>query len=119
MDDVSEPFDLDFRPPQLSGTNSRGASLVASPSPSLNNERSGLPLLQLDDWNPDVAYSEHPHSCIYYSLEWKLQLRKGRLSMIPNDTERNLVPAPGAFWGTILEAKAERLRSTETENPAG
>jgi hypothetical protein len=37
--------DLDFRTPQLSGINSRGASFVASPSPSPSGQRPRLPLL--------------------------------------------------------------------------
>ncbi|GKU08978.1 unnamed protein product, partial [Fusarium langsethiae] len=117
MDDDSQPFDptqwdhhdLDFRTPQLSGINSRPASSFASLSPSPSSQRPRLPLLQLDDWDPDSAYDESPPTCIHYSIEWKLQLRKGRLAKLTNDTEQNLVLAPGAFWGTILEAKVERL----------
>ncbi|PTD03466.1 hypothetical protein FCULG_00012778 [Fusarium culmorum] len=122
MDDDSQPFDptqwdhhdLDFRTPQLSGTNSRGASFVASPSPSPSGQRPRLPLLQLDDWDPDSAYDESPPTCIHYSIEWKLQLRKGRLSKLTNDTEQNLVLAPGAFWSTTLETKVERLLGQKT-----
>ncbi|VTO92628.1 unnamed protein product [Fusarium graminearum] len=118
MDDDSQPFDptqwdhqdLDFRTPQLSGINSRRASL--SPSPSSQSPR--FPLLQLGDWDPDSAYDESPPSCIHYSIEWKLQLRKGRLAKLTNDTEQNLVLAPGAFWGMILEAKVERLLRQKT-----
>ncbi|KAH6977824.1 hypothetical protein EDB82DRAFT_567456 [Fusarium venenatum] len=122
MDDDSQPFDptqwdhhdFDFRTPQLPGTNSRGASSFASLSPSPSSQRPRLPLLQLDDWDPDSAYDESPPTCIHYSIEWKLQLRKGRLSKLTNDTEQNLVLAPGAFWGTILEARVERLLKQKT-----
>lgn len=122
MDVDSQPFDptqwdhqdLDFRTPQLSGINSRRASSFASLSPSPSSQRPSLPLLQLDDWDPDSAYDESPPSCIHYSIEWKLQLRKGRLAKLTNDTEQNLVLAPGAFWGSILEAKVERLLRQKT-----
>jgi hypothetical protein len=55
--------DLDFRTPQLSGIDSRGVSLTdLSPSPSYQRPR--LPLLQLDDWDPDDTYDESPPTCV-------------------------------------------------------
>ncbi|KAM0539656.1 hypothetical protein ACHAO7_011967 [Fusarium culmorum] len=122
MEDDSQLLDLtqwdynnlDFCTPQLSGINSRGASFVASPSPSPSGQRPRLPLLQLDDWDPDGAYDESPPTCVHYSIEWKLQLRKGRLSKLTNDTEQNLVLAPGAFWETTLEAKVDKLLKQKT-----
>ncbi|KAH7459850.1 hypothetical protein FOMA001_g19857 [Fusarium oxysporum f. sp. matthiolae] len=105
--------DLDFRTPQLSGINSRGVSL-ADPSPLPGYQRPRLPLLQLDDWDPDGTYDESPPTCVHYSIEWKLQLRKGRLSKLTNDTEQNLVLAPGAFWETTFEAKVDKLLKQKT-----
>ena len=111
MEDNSQPFDptqwdyndLDLRTPQLSGINSRAVSLAdPSPLPS-QHQRSRLPLLQLDDWDPDDTYDECPPTCVHYSIEWKLQLRKGRLSKLTNNTEQNLVLAPGALWETTLK----------------
>ncbi|GKU08433.1 unnamed protein product [Fusarium langsethiae] len=122
MEDDSQPFDptqwdyddLDFRRPQLSGTNSRSISLAdPSPSPS-QHQRYKLPLLQLDEWDPDGIYDESPPTSVHYSIEWKLQLRKGRLSKLTNDTEQNLVLAPGAFWDTTLEDKVNRLLRQKT-----
>ncbi|KAL5583778.1 hypothetical protein FOVSG1_015129 [Fusarium oxysporum f. sp. vasinfectum] len=81
--------DLDFRTPQL------------------------LPLLQLDDLDPDGTYDESP-TCVHYSIEWKLQLRKGRLSKLTNNTEQNRVLAPGAFWDTTLKGKVEKLLKQKT-----
>ncbi|KAH7201201.1 hypothetical protein DER44DRAFT_841709 [Fusarium oxysporum] len=113
MEDDSQPFDptqwdyddLDFRTPQLSGINTRGVSLGdPSPSPS-QHQIPRLPLLQLDDWDPDDTYHESPPTCVHYSIEWKLQLRKGRLSKLTNDTEQDRVLAPGAFWDTTLKDK--------------
>ncbi|KAF9765082.1 hypothetical protein IL306_002693 [Fusarium sp. DS 682] len=95
--------DLDFCTPQLSGIDSRGVS----PSPS--GQRPMLPLLQLDDWDPDDTYDESPPTCVHYSIEWKLQLRKGRLSKLTNDTEQNLVLAPAAYWDLTLKDKVDKL----------
>ncbi|SPJ72411.1 uncharacterized protein FTOL_02139 [Fusarium torulosum] len=106
--------DLDFRTPQLSGINSRGATSFTSLSPSPSGQRPRLPLLQLDDWDPDSAYDESPPTCIHYSIEWKLQLRKGRLSKLTNDTEQDRVLAPGAFWDTTLKDKVDRLLRQKT-----
>ncbi|KAM0363090.1 hypothetical protein ACHAO7_011404 [Fusarium culmorum] len=121
MEDDSQPFDptqwdytdLDFRTPQLSGIDSRGISF-ASVSPSPSGQRPRLPLLQLDDWDPDGAYDESPPICVHYLIEWKLQLRKGRLSKLTNDTEQNLVLAPGALWETTLKDKVDRLLRQKT-----
>ncbi|VTO81326.1 unnamed protein product [Fusarium graminearum] len=122
MEDDSQPFDptqwdyddLDFCTPQLSGTNTCGVSLAdPSPSPS-SHQRSRLPLLQLDDWDPDDTYDECPPTSVHYSIEWKLQLRKGRLSKLTNDTEQNLVLVPGALWETTLKDKVYRLLRQKT-----
>jgi hypothetical protein len=106
--------DLDFRTRQLSGINSRGATSFTSLSPSPSGQRPRLPLLQLDDWDPDSAYDESPPTCIHYSIEWKLQLRKGRLSKLTNDTEQDRVLAPGAFWDTTLKDKVDKLLRQKT-----
>ena len=129
MDDDSQPFDptqwdhqdLDFQTPQLSGITSRPASSFASLSPSPSRQRPSLPLLQLGDWDRDNTYDESPPTCIHYSIEWKLQLRKGRLARLTNDTEQNLVLAPGAFWRTILEddSGGKGGETTKAENSAG
>jgi hypothetical protein len=39
---------------------------------------------------------------------------KGRLSKLTNDTEQNLVLAPGAFWETTLEARVDRFLMQKT-----
>ncbi|KAM0347576.1 hypothetical protein ACHAP4_011297 [Fusarium culmorum] len=96
MEDDSQPFDptrwdysdLDFRTPQLSGINSRG--------------------------DPDDTYDESPPTSVHYSIEWKLQLRKGRLSKLTNDTEQNHVLAPGALWEMTLKNKVDRLLRQKT-----
>jgi len=65
-----------------------------------------LPLLQLADWNEHLVYNEYPFICIYYFIEWKLIVNnKG----IARDTEQNLVLAPSAYWGRVLQPKLEKL----------
>ncbi|RKK65199.1 hypothetical protein BFJ69_g16502 [Fusarium oxysporum] len=73
-----------------------------------------LSLLQLDNWDPDDTYDESPPTCVHYSIEWKLQLRKGRLSKLTNDTEQDRVLAPGAFWDTNLKDKVNKLLRHKT-----
>ncbi|KAK0716866.1 hypothetical protein B0T26DRAFT_268624 [Lasiosphaeria miniovina] len=41
--------------------------------------RPGLPRLQLVNWNPSLPSNESPPTCIHYSIEWKMLLKKGRL----------------------------------------
>lgn len=74
----------------------------------------GLSLLQLADWNPNLLYDESPPTCIRYSLEWKLPLKKGRVSRLTNDTEQNLVLAPGTFWNMTLKSKLLQLLQKKT-----
>jgi hypothetical protein len=112
--DISQWYnenDLDYRtpePPYGSGS--------ASPAPQdqPQRRRPGLPLLQLADWNPSLPYDEFPPTCIHYSIEWKMLLKKGRLSKLTSDTEQNLVLAPGAFWDQTLKPKLHQLLAKKT-----
>ncbi|KAH7118707.1 hypothetical protein B0J13DRAFT_197512, partial [Dactylonectria estremocensis] len=99
--------DLDYRTPRLDSS---------SPSPTNQSQpqRLALPLLQLDDWTPNLPYNEAVPTCIRYSIEWKLLLNKGRLKKLTNDTEQNLTLAPGAFWDTTLKSKLEQLLKKKT-----
>lgn len=74
----------------------------------------GLPLLQLGDWDPNRSYSESPPAYVHYTIEWKLLLNKGRVTRLTNDTEKNLVLAPGAFWDRTLKSKVEDLLKKKT-----
>lgn len=65
-----------------------------------------LPLLGLDEWDPDQVYDEISRSCIHYSIEWKLALNK---RVVTSDTEQNLVLTPSAYWETVLKPKLERV----------
>jgi hypothetical protein len=41
-------------------------------------------------------------------------LKKGRLAKLTNDTEQNLVLAPGAFWEQTLKSKLQQLLAKKT-----
>ncbi|KAM7210081.1 hypothetical protein V8F06_014538 [Rhypophila decipiens] len=102
---------LDYRTPELT-YGDRSASFTPQDQPQ--RRRPGLPLLQLADWNPSLPYDESPPTCIHYSIEWKMLLKKGRLSKLTNDTEQNLVLAPGAFWDQTLKPKLLQLLAKKT-----
>jgi hypothetical protein len=95
--------DFDYRTPHLPTFDSRSTSPAQTNQPQ--RRRPGLPLLQLADWDPNLLYDESPPMCIHYSIEWKLLLKKGRLTKLTNDTEQNLVLAPSAFWDRTLKSK--------------
>ncbi|KAK4077980.1 hypothetical protein Purlil1_12178 [Purpureocillium lilacinum] len=73
-----------------------------------------LPLLQLNNWDPDLSYDDSPPTCIHYTIEWKLLLNRGRTNKLTNDTERDLVLAPGAYWDRCLKSKVEDILKKKT-----
>lgn len=113
--DISQWYnedDLDYRTPGHEASDSRSISPAQQNQPQRGRPR--LPLLQLVDWNPNLPYDESPPTCIHYSIEWKIVLKKGRLSKLTNDTEQDLVLAPGAFWDQTLEPKLQQLLAKKT-----
>ncbi|KAK4031845.1 hypothetical protein C8A01DRAFT_51206 [Parachaetomium inaequale] len=112
--DISQWYnknDLDYRTPELP-YDSHSASPAPQDQPQRRRPR--LPLLQQADWNPSLPYDEFPPTYIHYSIEWKILLKKGRLSKLTNDTEQNLVLAPGAFWDQTLKPKLQQLLAKKT-----
>ncbi|KJZ69706.1 hypothetical protein HIM_10900 [Hirsutella minnesotensis 3608] len=112
--DESQWYDdneLTFSTPTI-GTRFRTASPVAASQPLSSGE--ALPLLQREDWDERAVYDESPPTCVHYYLEWGLFLNKGRLMKLTNDTEPNLVLAPGAFWEKFLKAKLEKVLRQKT-----
>lgn len=69
-------------------------------------DRGQLSFVQLPDWHEDLAYDEHPPTCIHYSIEWKLTINN---RMAAKDTEQDLVLVPHAFWNTFLQPRLEKL----------
>ncbi|KAK4232679.1 hypothetical protein C8A03DRAFT_20075, partial [Achaetomium macrosporum] len=103
---------VDYRTPDAGVFDLRGTSPAHASQPQ--RARPGLPLLQLDDWDPGLLYNESPPTCIQYSIEWKLMLKKGRLAKLTNETEQNLVLTPGAFWDRTLKPKLLHLLEKKT-----
>ena len=67
--DISQWYnedDLDYRTPKFThGSPSASPAHIDQPQKS----GSGLLLLQLTDWNPNLRYDEFPPTYIYYSIE--------------------------------------------------
>ncbi|KAK0611701.1 hypothetical protein B0T14DRAFT_571571 [Immersiella caudata] len=102
---LDDGFELDYGIPRLSVPSISTPASGRSTSPVARSQQptdQGLPLLQLDDWDPRVDHESTP-TCIHYSIEWKLQLRKGRLSTLTEITEENLTLAPSAYWDRFLK----------------
>ncbi|KAH6653382.1 hypothetical protein BKA67DRAFT_319170 [Truncatella angustata] len=68
--------------------------------------RSSLPLLQLADWDKNKSYDDEIPTCIHYSIEWKMLYRKKKVFQ---NTEPDLVLAPGAYWIKFMKPKLENL----------
>jgi len=81
-------FELDYSTPRTSGAFSSPAGSRGG-SPIERNQQQkgarGLPLLQLSEWDPCIDDEANP-TCIHYSIEWKLQVKEGRLSTLTEIT---------------------------------
>ncbi|KAI8654444.1 hypothetical protein NCS57_01189800 [Fusarium keratoplasticum] len=95
---LDDELELDYGTPQLPTCDTP----CARGSPF---QDSCLPLLQLNNWDPAFRDDELDPTCIHYDIEWKLQLKKGRLSKLVEITEENLTLAPGAYWDKFLSAE--------------
>ncbi|KAF4502810.1 hypothetical protein FAGAP_966 [Fusarium agapanthi] len=108
-------LDLDYRTPSLPLFDSPGGSL-AGPSQAPGGTRR-LPLLQSKDWDSDFEDDETNPTCIHYDIEWKLQLRKGRLSKLAEITEEDLTLAPSAYWDRFLSAELAKMVASKVPSP--
>ncbi|KAK3363553.1 hypothetical protein B0T25DRAFT_587475 [Lasiosphaeria hispida] len=102
---LGDGFELDYGTPRLAVPSISTPASGRSRSPVAQSQQRAdreLPLLQLDDWDPCVDHEPTP-TCIHYSIEWKLQLRKGILSTLTEITEENLMLAPSAYWDRFLK----------------
>lgn len=75
MDNAAPDFtyldydDLDYGTPQFSDL--YDCSVTPADCIQLQTSEAGLPLLQLNDWNPNLPYDETPHHVhsLYYRVE--------------------------------------------------
>ncbi|KAI3571441.1 hypothetical protein IWW34DRAFT_811837 [Fusarium oxysporum f. sp. albedinis] len=108
-------LDLDYRTPSLPVFDSPGGSLAGPSQVPVGTRR--LPLLQSKDWDSDFEDDETNPTCIHYDIEWKLQLRKGRLSKLAEITEEDLTLAPSAYWDRFLSAELAKMVASKLPSP--
>ncbi|KAJ5500650.1 hypothetical protein N7453_009701 [Penicillium expansum] len=68
-------------------------------------------LLQLSEWQNRVISDELPASCIQYTIEWKVTVKK---KVISRDTEEDVALTPSAYWSLTLKGKLEKLIQGKT-----
>ncbi len=98
-------FELDYSTPRLSGAFSSPAGSCGGSPVESNQQRKdarGLPLLQLNEWDFCIDDEVNP-TYIHYSIEWKLQLKKGRLSTFTEIIEENFTLTSNAYWEKFLK----------------
>ncbi|EYB30541.1 hypothetical protein FG05_35168 [Fusarium graminearum] len=76
-----------------------------------------LPLLQLSSWDSDFEDDETDPTCIHYDIEWKLKLKKGRVSKLAEITEKDLTLAPSAYWDRFLSAELDKMVASKVPSP--
>lgn len=84
---------------------------------------------QFDFSTPLASQNENPSSlsgepesgedepCPLYTMTWKLQLRKGRVSKLTEDTIEDLDIAPGAYWNEVLQPELAILVQSKLPEP--
>ena len=95
-----DEFEPDYRTPQLPTFDIP----IASSTHQSHPQHGDLLLLQSRDRNPALQDDEPDPACMQYDIEWKLQLKKGRLSKLVKITEDYLTLTPGAYWDKFLSA---------------
>lgn len=58
-----------------------------------------------------------PRSPLLYTITWKLQLRKGRMAKLTEDTIEDVEVAPGTYWNEVLESELETLVKSKVPEP--
>lgn len=59
-----------------------------------------------------------PDSCpLLYTITWKLQLRKGRITKLTEDTIEDVEVAPGAYWNEVLESELATVVESKLPKP--
>lgn len=93
--EFSDDFELDFSTPVASQSGLwRGGRAIPEPS------------------------DEGPGSfLLLYTITWKLQLRKGRIIKLTEDTIEDVEVAPGAYWNDVLESELATLVKSKVPEP--
>ena len=63
--------------------------------------------------SPIVSFAAQAHSpaSLRYTIKWKLQVRKGRMMTLTEDTVENIDISPGAYWETVLRTEHATVAS--------
>ena len=62
--------------------------------------------------------SDNGSSSVFnYTIIWKLQLRKGRVTKLTEDTVENVDVAPGASWNEVLKSELATLVEENVPDP--
>lgn len=56
----------------------------------------------IENWWQEMLYYELPHTCLHYSIAWKVTFNK---KTIRKNTEQDLVLAPRFHWSLFSEPK--------------
>ncbi|KAK8048247.1 hypothetical protein PG994_009977 [Apiospora phragmitis] len=66
---------------------------------------------------PESGASALDSTPLLYTITWKLQLRKGRITKLTEDTIEDLELAPGAYWNEVLEPELATLVQSKLPEP--
>jgi hypothetical protein len=70
------------------------------------------------DRQPTPQSSDNELSSVFnYTIVWKLQLRKGRVTKLTEDTIEEVDIAPGAYWNEVLKSELATLVKENVPDP--
>ena len=112
--DYTSPFESQRIGPPLVGTplNTQDCWDICEPAHEQPQHRkrrkirTRLPLLRLDEWDPEGEYDEDPPTCVHYSVDWTVMLDHQQISQ---NSERYVVHKPGSFWQVVLRPRLEKV----------
>jgi hypothetical protein len=67
---------------------------------------------------PESNNEEPDFYPLRYTILWKLQLRKGRITKLTEDTIEDVIVAPSAYWNEFLESELEPVVKTMYLSPS-
>src|SRR5271165_6208606 len=66
---------------------------------------------------PEPSDAGNDSSPLLYTIVWKLQLRKGRVIKLTEDTIEDVDITPGAYWNEVLESELATLVKSKLPEP--